>query len=140
MIILDTNVVSEPLKPEPSQAVLDWLDAQEPQTLFLTTISLAELLAGVEVLPAGRRRDALALALSTQVLALFGSRVLPLDTAAAQAFAKTHASAQSQGNPIGFADCAIAAIARAQGFSVATRNGRDFKGCGVDLIDPWADQ
>ena len=138
MIVLDTNVVSEPLKPAPNPAVLDWLNAQEPQTLYLTAVNLAELLAGVEALPAGRRRDALALALSTQVFALFGGRILPFDAKAAQAFATTNASAQAQGNTIGFADCAIAAITRANGFALATRNVRDFKGAGVSLIDPWA--
>jgi predicted nucleic acid-binding protein len=138
MIILDTNVVSEPLKPEPNPSVLRWLDAQDPQTLFLTTISLAELLVGIELLPTGRRKDALAQALSTQVLALFGDRVLPMDVRASACFAKARAGAQSQGNTVGFADCAIAAIALAQGFAVATRNTRDFLGCGVDLIDPWA--
>ena len=138
MIVLDTNVVSEPLKPEPNAAVLDWLNAQEPQTLYLTTVNLAELLAGVEVLPAGRRRDALAQALSTQVLALFGGRMLSFDAKAADAFAKTNAGALAQGNVMGFADCAIGAIARANGFALATRNMRDFKGAGVSLIDPWA--
>lgn len=137
MIVLDTNVVSEPLKPAPNPAVLDWLNAQEPQTLYLTTINLAELLAGVDALPAGRRRDALAQALSTQVLSLFEGRILSLDTKAAEVFAKTSASAQAQGNTMGFADCAIAAIARANGFALATRNLRDFKGAGVQLINPW---
>lgn len=137
MIVLDTNVVSEPLKPAPNPAVLDWLNAQEPQTLYLTTINLAELLAGVEALPAGRRRDTLAQALSTQVLSLFEGRILSLDTKAAEVFAKTSASAQAQGNTMGFADCAIAAIARANGFALATRNLRDFKGAGVQLINPW---
>ena len=138
MIILDTNVVSEPLRPEPDSTVLAWLDAQEPRTLYLTTVNLAELLAGVEVLPAGRRREALAQALSTQVVALFGKRILPFDNQAAEVFAKTHAHAQAQGTAMGFADCAIAAIAGAHGFSVATRNSRDFKGTGVKVIDPWA--
>ena len=138
MIVLDTNVVSEPLRPAPSQAVLDWLNAQEPQTLYLTAVSLAELLTGIEMLPAGRRRDALGQALSTQVLPLFANRILPFDLRAAQEFAQTQASARMQGNTMGFADCAIAAIARGQGFSVATRNVRDFKGAGVEVIDPWA--
>ena len=138
MIVLDTNVVSEPLKPVPDPLVLHWLNAQEPQTLYTTTVNLAELFAGVEALPAGRRKDALAQALSSQVLALFGGRILSFDANAARAFAKTNAGAQAQGNPIGFADCAIAAIARANGFALATRNLRDFKGSGVSLIDPWA--
>jgi predicted nucleic acid-binding protein len=139
VIVLDTNVVSEPLKPKPAPAVLRWLDAQEPQTLYITSIVWAELLAGVAALPPGRRRNALAQALTEQVLALFGSRVLPFDTRAAEAFAKNHASAQIQGNPIGFADCAIASIASAHGYAVATRNTRDFKGVDVALIDPWVE-
>lgn len=138
MIVLDTNVVSEPLRPEPDPAVLAWLNAQEPQTLYLTTVNLAELLAGVTLLPAGRRRDALAQALSTQVVALFGGRILPFDAKAAEMFATLHANAHAQGNPIGFADGAIAAIAAANGFALATRNARDFNGAGVEVIDPWA--
>ena len=137
MIILDTNVVSEPLKPQPDPAVLQWLNAQEPKTLYITAINWAELLAGVAALPAGRRRDALAQALTTQVLALFGNRVLAFDTQAAEVFAQTHASVQSQGTRIGFADCAIASIAKAHGYAVATRNAKDFKATGVALINPW---
>jgi len=137
MIVLDTNVVSEPLKPAPDPVVLDWLNAQEPQTLYTTTVNLAELFAGVEALPAGRRKDALAQALSSQVLALFDGRILSFDTKAADALATTNASAQAQGNTMAFADCAIAAIARVNGFALATCNMRDFKGTGVSLIDPW---
>ena len=138
MIILDTNVVSEPLKPEPAATVLKWLDAHDPATFYITTINLAELLAGVEAMPLGRRREALEQALSRQIAALFEGRILSFNVKAAEAFAKTASGAQAQGNPIGFADCAIAAIARAKGFAVATRNVRDFKGTGVDIIDPWA--
>ncbi len=138
MIILDTNVVSEPLKPAPNLAVLNWLDAQEPTTLYLTAINWAELLAGVAILAAGRRKEALTLALSTQVLDLFKGRILPFDVEAAQAFAKNHASTQSQGLNMGFADSAIASIASAHGYAIATRNVRDFSGTGLELIDPWA--
>lgn len=138
MIILDTNVVSEPLKPEPDPNVLNWLDAHDSATFYITTINLAELLAAVEVMPSGRRRVALEQALSREVVALFEGRVLSFDAKAAEAFAKIAASAQAQGIPIGFADCAIAAIARARGFAVASRNVRDFKGTGVEIIDPWA--
>lgn len=139
MILLDTNVVSEPLKPRPDPAVLAWLDAQAPQTLWLGSIVLAELLAGVAALPAGRRRTALAEAVERQVLPLFEGRVLPFDAAAARAFAAVQAGATAAGNPISFADAAMAAIAAAQGFALATRNVRDFKGTGVSLIDPWGD-
>ena len=138
MIILDTNVVSEPLKPAPDPAVLDWLNAQEPETLFLTTISLAELLAGIEALPAGKRRTALGQSLVARMLPLFEGRLLSFDASAAQAFALVHAKAQAAENPISFADAAIAAIAAANGFKVATRNVRDFKGTGIDILNPWA--
>ena len=137
MIILDTNVVSEPLRPEPEPAVLDWLDAQAPETLYLTTVSLAELLAGIETMPAGRRRTELKQALAEQMMPLFEERILAFDKKAAEAFSRVNASAQAIGNPISFADGAIAAIASAHGFMVATRNVRDFKGTGVELIDPW---
>ena len=137
MIILDTNVVSEPLKPLPEPAVLDWLDRQAPQTLYLTTVNLAELLAGIEALPQGRRRTELQHALTTQVMPLFEERILSFDKKAAEAFARINAGAQALGNPISFADGAIAAIASAQGFILATRNLRDFRGTGVELINPW---
>lgn len=117
--------------------MLKWLDAQAPQTLFVTTINLAEMRAGIEVLSAGRRRAALELAMSKQVLTLFAGRILSFDTPAAFAFAVVFAGAQSQGNPIGFADCAVAAIAKCHGFAVATRSARDFKGADIALIDPW---
>lgn len=137
MIILDTNVVSEPLKRQPDAVVLAWLDAQPPQSLYLTTVNIAELLAGVEVLPVGKRRDALKEALLQQVIPLFDGRILAFDHKAAEAFAKIHAKVQAAGQPIGFADGAIAAMAWAHGFAVATRNVRDFLGCGIDVINPW---
>lgn len=137
MIILDTNVVSEPLKAAPEPAVLAWLDAQASATLYLTSITLAELQAGVAALPAGKRRNLLDKVLAQQVLPLFEGRILAFDARAAHSYAKVRAGAQSAGNPIGFADGAIAAIAAAHRFALATRNTRDFKGTGVDLIDPW---
>ena len=138
MIVLDTNIVSEPLKPKPDPEVLAWLDRQAPETLYLTTISLAELSAGVEVLPAGKRRAALQQAVGAQVLSLFQSRVLGFDHEAALAFGRIAAKAQAAGNPIDFADCAIAAIATTHRFILATRNARDFKGTGVELLNPWS--
>jgi len=138
MIILDTNVVSEPLKPAPEPAVLDWLNRQAPQTLYLTTITVAELLAGIETMPVGKRRTELAAALTSRIMPLFEGRILAFDRPASESFARVNARAQAAGNPISFADGAIAAIAAAHGFMVATRNVRDFKGTGVDLLDPWA--
>jgi predicted nucleic acid-binding protein len=138
MIILDTNVVSEPLKPLPKPNVLDWLNAQNPETLYLTTVTIAELLAGVEVMPAGRRRKKLDQALNAQMMPLFEGRILSFDQQAAQVFAQINASAQAAGNPISFADCAIAAIASARGFMLATRNVRDFKGTNIEILNPWS--
>jgi toxin FitB len=138
MIVLDTNIVSEPLKPKPDPEVLAWLDRQAPETLYLTTISLAELSAGVEILPVGKRRAALQQAVGAQVLSLFQSRVLGFDHDAALAFGRIAANAQAAGNPIDFADCAIAAIATTHRFILATRNARDFKGTGVELLNPWS--
>jgi predicted nucleic acid-binding protein len=113
MIILDTNVVLEPLQPLPEPKVLDWLNAQNPQTLYLTTVTLAELLAGVEVMPAGRRRRALQQALNAQVMQLFDGRILAFDQQVAQVFDQINAGAQAAGNPISFADCTIASHRRA---------------------------
>jgi len=137
MIILDTNVVSEPLRPQPNRDVLDWLDRQSPPTLYLTTINIAELWTGIEMLPAGRRRTQLQKLMSTDVLPLFDNRVLTFDKDAAIAFASVAAKAQATGNRIDFTDCAIAAIATTRGFMLATRNTKDFKGSGVELLNPW---
>ena len=137
MIVLDTNVVSEPLKPKPDAAVLDWLDAQDPQTLYITTINLAELLAGIALMPAGRKRTVLKSALDSQIMPLFEGRLLQFDAKAAAVFAQINAKVQSQGAAISFADGAIAAIAHVNNFSVATRNLRDFERAGVALLNPW---
>lgn len=140
MIVLDTNVVSEPLKPNPDPAVLIWLDNQEPQTLYLTAINLAELFAGVEALAAGRKKTQLHQAINQQLLPLFAGRILPFDQHAAESFARINAKAQAEGEPIGFADCTIAAITLANGFLLATRNVRDFQHAGIALLNPWAEQ
>lgn len=137
MIILDTNVVSEPLKPRPDPQVLDWLDRQAPETLYLTTISVAELRSGIELLPAGKRRTQLQKLMSTGVLPLFENRVLSFDEDAAVNFARVAAKAQAAGNRISFADCAIAAITLSRHFILATRNTSDFKGTGIQLLNPW---
>jgi predicted nucleic acid-binding protein len=137
MIILDTNVVSEPLKLQPDAKIVDWLNSQDPESLFLTTITLAELLAGIETMPTGRRKTELGHSLLGRMLPLFEGRVLTFDSSAAQAFARVNADAHASGNPISFADGAIAAIAAAHGFQVATRNTKDFKGTGIGILNPW---
>jgi toxin FitB len=136
MIILDTNVVSEPLKPKPDAAVLAWLDRQAPETLYLSTITLAELQAGIEILPAGKRRKGLHEA-TTELVAQFEGRVLSFDQESAHAFGRVYAATQAAGNPIHFGDCAIAAITIRRGFTLATRSVRDYKGAGIELINPW---
>lgn len=137
MIVLDTNVISEPLKSAPAQTVIEWLDAQVASALFVPAICLAELFAGVQSLPAGKRRTALQHALEVQISTLFHDRILAFDAAAAQAFASVHASAVRHGHNISFADCAIAAIASAHGYAIATRNVKDFRGTGIKVVDPW---
>ena len=138
MIVLDTNVVSEPLKPRPDAAVLHWLDRQAPATLYLTTISQAELLAGVLALPAGKRRTELQSVLKNELVKLFADRILVFGERSAAAYAHVVTAAYLAGNPIHFADAAIAAIALEHNFMLATRNARDFKGTSVKLLDPWS--
>lgn len=136
MIILDTNLVSEPLKPKPDATVLAWLDRQAPETLYLTTITLAELQAGIEILPARKRCKALQEA-ATELTAQFQGRVLSFDQDSALVFGRVFAGTQAAGNPIHFGDCAIAAITLRHGFSLATRNVRAYRGTGIELINPW---
>lgn len=137
MIVLDTNVVSEPLRAAAAPAVIAWLDRQNIETLFLSTISLAELRYGVAALPEGRRKEGLRAALEERILALFGPRVLAFDTAAADAYAVIRARARAAGKTIGASDGYIAATAAAHGFAVATRDTGPFEAAGVPLINPW---
>lgn len=137
MIVLDTNVVSEPLKAAASPAVIAWLDRQNIETLFLSTISLAELRYGVAALPEGRRKDGLRTALEERIFSLFGSRILAFDTAAADAYAVIRARARAAGKTIGASEGYIAAMAAAHGFSVATRDIGPFEAAGLPVINPW---
>jgi toxin FitB len=137
MILLDTNVVSEPLRPVPDARVIEWIDAQSLETLFLSAVTVAELRAGVALLPAGKRRAGLQENLETRVLPLFAGRVLPLDLGCTQAYAKLMAKARASGLAIASADGYIAAIAVANGLAVATRDTSPFKAADVALINPW---
>lgn len=137
MIILDTNIVSELLRPAPEPKVEAWLAAQDGGQVYLTAISEAELRYGVAILTDGKRRDALAEAIDAMLREDFRDRILPFDSAAAEAFATIAADRRGAGRPISQFDCQIAAIGRAQGATVATRNARDFEGCGIQVIDPW---
>ncbi|MBA3597762.1 MAG: type II toxin-antitoxin system VapC family toxin [Methylibium sp.] len=137
MILLDTNVVSEPLRPAPDTRVIEWIDAQPLETLFLSAITVAELRAGVALLPAGKRRTGLQQGLEKRVLPLFAGRVLPFDLACTQAYAALLARARTAGLAIASADGYIAAIAAANGFAVATRDTGSFEAAGAVVIDPW---
>jgi hypothetical protein len=137
VIILDTNVVSEPMKANGSQAVVDWLDRQAAETLYLTAVNLAELLVGVETMPAGRRREGVGAALGALIAKLFGARILPFGESAARAYAALVARARANGCALSVADAEIAAIATVKGFTVATRDTAPFVAAGVPIIDPW---
>ncbi|WP_377154823.1 type II toxin-antitoxin system VapC family toxin [Roseateles sp. UC29_93] len=137
MILLDTNVVSEPLKPRPSAAVLGWLNAQDPWDLHISTITVAELFAGVEVLPKGNRRSGLQRLIERELLPLFEGRILPFDESAAREFGKIVGLGKAKGRPVKFDDGAIAAIAKANRMTVSTRNIKHFETTGVHVVDPW---
>ena len=137
MILLDTNVVSEPLRPSPDTRVIEWIDAQALETLFLSAITVAELRAGVALLPAGKRRAGLIESLETRVLPLFAGRVLPFDLGCTQAYAELMAKARASGLAIAGADGYIAAIAAANGLAVASRDTGPFEAAGAAVINPW---
>lgn len=136
MILLDTNVVSEAMKPEPHPSVLAWLDSQAAETLSLSSITVADLLFGAGALPDGRRKDILAARID-RLLDQFAGRILPFDTPAAQRYGDLAAKARAAGRGFPTPDGYIAAIAAAQGFAVATRDGRAFAAAGVQVFDPW---
>jgi predicted nucleic acid-binding protein len=138
MIVLDTNVLSEALRPSPSNIVMRWLAAQEPMEVFVTTITQAEVLYGVEVLPAGKRRNRLHGAIEKLFSDEFQGRILPFDEESARVFAKIVSSREAMGRPISQFDAMIAAISRSRHAAIATRNTNDFEHCEVRIIDPWA--
>ncbi len=136
MIVLDTNVISEAMKPEPHPLVRAWLNDQAAPTLFLSSVTLAELLFGIGALPAGRRKDRLAQALDG-VVGLFQDRVLPFDREAAQHYADLAVAARLAGRGLPTPDGYIAAIAASKGFIVASRDTAPFEAAGVTVINPW---
>ncbi|MDD9991557.1 MAG: type II toxin-antitoxin system VapC family toxin [Rhodospirillales bacterium] len=137
MILVDTNVVSEPLRGAPEPRVSAWLDAQALETLYLSAITVAELRFGVQSLPAGRRRDRLHEDLERQILPMFAGRVLAFDLPASQAYAALMAKARSEGRTIPVSDGYIAATAAANGMMVATRDTAPFEAAGLKTVDPW---
>ncbi len=138
MYILDTNVVSEVMRDKPNPQVMEWMDAQPNSEVFATAITEAEILTGIAILPEGQRRSRLLSAADRVFGLLLSDRILPFDSSAASAYAGIMSSRRLAGAPISQFDCQIAAIARSVGSSVATRNVKDFTGCGVEVINPWA--
>jgi predicted nucleic acid-binding protein len=137
MIILDTNVLSELMRPKPSASVLAWIAKQPESELFTTSITEAEIFYGIEVLPKGKRREHLIRAAEVVFTEDFSGRIYGFDSAAARAFSKIASSRRTSGRPISQLDAQIAAIATTRRAKVATRDVRGFEQCGVDVVDPW---
>jgi len=138
MILLDTNVISEPQRQKPNTHVLDWIDAQALETLYLSVITVAELRAGIALLPVGKRRATLHDNLENRLLPMFANRVLSFDMAATKTYAELLATSRAAGLAIETADAFIAAIALSNGFTVATRDTEPFEAVGLHVINPWA--
>ena len=137
MIVVDTNVASELMRVEPSSSVRAWVLAHSPHELRVTAITVAEILYGIERLPKGKRRTALREG-AVEVFSGFSEDILPFDAAAATVYPQIVDHRDRQGAPISGYDAQIAAICRAHGASLATRNERDFADIGVELINPWS--
>lgn len=137
MIILDTNVVSELMKPSPAPAVVSWLNHQETTTVFLTTVTLGEISYGLHTLPQGKRRSFLEQALERVISLAFEDRILSFGIEAARLYGEVMGRRKEMGRPLSILDGQIASIARASGFAVATRNVRDFSDCGLEVVNPF---
>lgn len=137
MLIIDTNVLSEVLKPAPSVTVAGWLDAQDRSAVFITSITVAEILYGIESLPQGRRRSQLLARAEEMIEVEYRGHILAFDETAARAYAQIVVARTTVGRPIAHFDAMIAAIARAHHFTVATRDTAGFQHSGVRLINPW---
>lgn len=137
MILLDTNVISETQRQEPNARVLEWLDAQALETLYLSAITVAELRAGIALMPTGKRRGSLHENLEKRLLPMFANRVLSFDMACTKAYAALLAKSRAAGLAIETADAFIAAVAIANGFTVATRDTTPFEAAGLKIVNPW---
>jgi toxin FitB len=136
MIVLDTNVVSEAMKPEPHAAVRAWLNEQTIETLYLSSVTVAELLFGIGVLPQGKRK-AMLMQTVGELLGLFKNRILPFDADAARRYAEMAVTAKAAGRGLPMQDGYIAAIAASQGFIVASRDTAPYEATKVKVINPW---
>jgi toxin FitB len=140
MLVLDTNVVSEVMLNSPSSNVLAWFSKMRSvDQLFVTTITVAEILYGIELLPAGKRRDGLETDAGRMFALDYSGRILVFDESAARAFAQIASSRRKIGRPVAELDAQIASIARVNDATLATRNTSDFEGCGIRLVNPWVD-
>lgn len=137
MIVLDTNVLSELMKPAPAESVVRWMAAQPATSLYTTSITQAEIFHGIMLLPSGRRRNAFEAAAEAMFNEDFTGRILPFGSDAARPYARIAADRSRSGRPISQFDAQIAAIARSTGAAIATRNTSDYEGCGVKLVNPW---
>lgn len=137
MIVLDTNVLSELMKPAPAGSVVRWIAAQPALSLYTTSITQAEILHGIMLLPSGRRRTALEAAAEAMFKEEFGGRILPFGSDAARLYSLIAAERRRAGRAIAHFDAQIAAIARSNGAAIATRNVIDYDRCGVTVINPW---
>ena len=137
MIVLDTNVISEPVKPLADPGVIAWLDSQSKESLYLCAPVLMEVLLGITLLPEGRRKSAMKAAVQALLANYFADRFLAFERAAAVAYAALAGRASARGYSISMADCQIAAIAAVHGFTVATRDTAPFLAAGVPIINPW---
>jgi toxin FitB len=137
MFVLDTNVISELMKPEPHEGVSGWIAAQPRRSLYTASVVQAEILHGIALLPEGKRRTALAVTAEAYFAEEYPGRVLPFDSRAAAHYAALSAARRAAGNPIDGFDALIVATARASGASIVTRDAGGFEGCGVEVIDPW---
>ncbi|MDE0154215.1 MAG: type II toxin-antitoxin system VapC family toxin [Gammaproteobacteria bacterium] len=137
MIILDTNVLSESLRPAPEPRVLDWINKQAIETLYLSAITVAELRFGAALLPSGRRKTRLRNSLENKLLPLFSGRVLPFDITVTEAYAEVISQARMAGQSISTADGYIAATAAANGMIIATRDTNPFVAAGLEVVNPW---
>ena len=137
MFVMDTNVASELMRPNPTRAATTWIAGHDAGEIYLTAVSEAELLYGVAIMPNGKRRNAIEAAINRWLNLGFRDRIVPFDSAAARAYAEIAADRRRAGRPIGEADCQIAAICKSRDAILITRNVRDFQGTGVEVVDPW---
>jgi toxin FitB len=137
VILVDTNVVSKPMKTRGDKRVVAWLDRQRIETLFISTITVSEILFGIAALPAGSRRNRLSEAFEREIERLFEGRILSFDLAAARAYAILMSGVRARDLSIPMANGRIAAIAAANRLSVATRDEPPFRGAGVKTVNPW---